>query len=131
MAKRNKLLLPIAGIFMLTAGVFNILWLAGVFTRILDVKELLRGTSVISPFPYIILDIGFGGNSFIASLLAIVFILGILLSIIGGLFAVRRKTWGLALTGAAGAFVCIPILGIVAIIIILISWSRFTREEKS
>jgi hypothetical protein len=131
MAKRNKLLLPIAGVFMLTSGGFNILWLAGVFTRILDVKELLRGTSLISPFPYIILDIGFGGNSFIASLLAIVFILGILLSIIGGLFAVRRKTWGLALTGAAGAFVCIPILGIVAIIIILISWSRFTREEKS
>jgi hypothetical protein len=131
MAKRNKLLLPIAGVFMLTSGGFNILWLAGVFTRILDVKELLRGTSLISPFPYIILDIGFGGNSFIASLLAIVFILGILLSIIGGLFAVRRKTWGLALAGAAGAFVCAPIPGIVAIIIILISWSRVIREEKS
>jgi len=116
---------------MLTSGGFNILWLAGVFTRILDVKELLRGTSLISPFPYIILDIGFGGNSFIASLLAIVFILGILLSIIGGLFAVRRKTWGLALAGAAGAFVCAPIPGIVAIITILISWSRVIREEKS
>ena len=33
--------------------------------------------------------------------------------------------------GAAGAFVCAPIPVIVAIIIILISWSRVIREEKS
>ena len=53
----------VAGLLMLTAGIFNILWLAAAFTRIIDVKELLRTTWAMSPFPYIILDIGFGGNT--------------------------------------------------------------------
>jgi hypothetical protein len=29
---------------MLSAGIFNILWLAVVITKILDIKELLRAT---------------------------------------------------------------------------------------
>jgi len=65
------------------------------FTRLLDIKELLHVTLVISPFPYLILDIGFGGNNFVASLIALVFIFGILLSIIGGCFALKRKNRGL------------------------------------
>jgi hypothetical protein len=58
----------VVGILTLTAGFFNILWFIGVFTHILDVKALLRATAVISPFPYLILDVGFGGNNLMASL---------------------------------------------------------------
>ena len=115
-----------AGILMLIAGVFNVLWLAGVFTHILDIKELLRVTAVISPFPYLILDIGFGGNNFIASVLAVIFILGILSSIIGGWFTLKRKNSGFAFTGAVGACVSAPLLGIAALIIIL----AFNRDGE-
>lgn len=119
----------VSGILMLMSGAFNILWLIGVFTRIFDIKELLRLTWVISPFPYIILDVGFGGNAFIASVLVILFILGIFLSIIGGLLTLRKKPRAL-LMGALGAFICIPLLGI-ATIIITEMVRKGNREVKS
>ena len=118
------------GILMLIAGIFNVLWLAGVFTHILDVKELLRVTWVISPFPYLILDIGFGGNNFIASALAVVFILGILSAVIGGWFTLKRKNRTFAFLGAAGACICVPLLGLAAVVIILCSGSRSPNKKN-
>jgi hypothetical protein len=126
---RNRRLSMVSGILMLTSGAFNILWLIGVFTRILDIKELLRLTWVISPFPYIILDVGFGGNAFIASVFVILFIVGIFLSIIGGSLALSRKPRAL-LIGALGALICIPLLGIVSIIITEMV-RRGKHQEKS
>ena len=126
---RNRRSSKVSGILMLTSSAFNILWLIGVFTRILDVKELLRLTWVISPFPYIILDVGFGGNALIASVLVILFILGIFLSIVGGSLALSRKPRALWI-GALGAFICIPLLGIASIIIIEMV-RRGNREVKS
>ena len=41
----------VVGLLMLIAGTFNILWLVSVFARILDAKELLHTTWVITPFP--------------------------------------------------------------------------------
>ena len=52
----------VAGLLMLIAGIFNILWLVSVFARILDAKELIHTTWVITPFPWVILDVGFGGT---------------------------------------------------------------------
>lgn len=126
---RNRRLAMVSGILMLMSGAFNILWLIGVFTRIFDIKELLRLTWVISPFPYIILDVGFGGNAFIASVLVILFILGIFLSIIGGLLTLGKKPRAL-LIGALGAFICIPLLGIASIIITEMV-RKGNREVKS
>lgn len=120
----------VAGLLMLTAGIFNILWLVSAFTQILDIKELLRITWVISPLPYIILDIGFGGNTFLASVIALIFILGILFSIIGGVFAMRRSRWGLALAGSVGAFVCVPLLGVLVILLIIISKHLFVDKRS-
>ena len=116
---------------MLTAATFNILWLIGAFTQILDIKALLRATWVISPFPYIILDIGFGGNTILASMVAIIFVLGIILSIVGGIFALRRRAWGVALTGSVGAFICVPFFGIAAIILIVMSKHLFVSRNRS
>ena len=117
----KRSLSAVVGIMMLIAGIFNVLWLAGVFLHVLDAKELLRVTWVISPFPYLILDIGFGGNNFIASVLAVIFVLGILAAIIGGWFALKGKTRAIAFMGAAGACISVPLLGIAALIILLAS----------
>ncbi len=113
-----------AGILMLIAGIFNVFWLIGVFTHVLDVKALLRATAVISPFPYLILDVGFGGNNLMASLLALIFLLGIVLSIVGGWLTLKRKSRSMALAGAAGACVAAPLAGIVAVVIILVNGSN-------
>jgi uncharacterized membrane protein len=130
MGSQNRRLPAAAGILMLIAGVLNILWLIGVFTHVLDVKALLRVTWMISPFPYLILDIGFGGNNFIASVLAVIFIFGILLGIIGGWFILKRKNRSLALMGAAGACICAPLLGIAAVIIMALSGSRSLHKKN-
>jgi len=113
-----------AGILMLIAGIFNVFWLIGVFTHVLDVKALLRATAVISPFPYLILDVGFGANNLMASLLALIFLLGIVLSIVGGWLTLKRKSRSMALAGAAGACVAAPLAGIVAVVIILVNGSN-------
>ncbi|MBN1375010.1 MAG: hypothetical protein JXA01_02520 [Dehalococcoidia bacterium] len=57
--------------------------------------------------------------------LAVPFTLLAILSVIGGIFSVQRKLWGLALAGSIAAFFCCFILGIVALILVSISRSEF------
>jgi hypothetical protein len=125
--KRRNEILAIASIIMLIAAAFNIIWLVVALTQIIDIKVLLRNNWVITPFPYLILNVGFGGNMLLSSILAIVFILGMIFSIIGGIFALRRYGWGLALIGSLGSIVCLPLLGVVAIIFIASSKRQFVK----
>jgi len=112
---------------MLVAAAFNIIWLVVALTQIIDIKVLLRNSWVITPFPYLILDVGFGGNTVLSSILVIVFILGMIFSLIRGIFALRRHGWGLALIGSLGSIVCLPFLGAVAIILIASSKRQFVK----
>lgn len=48
-----------------------------------------------------------------------------ILAIIGGIYALRRQKWGLALAGSIGALFGITVIGIVAIIFTAISKSEF------
>ena len=45
--------------------------------------------------------------------------------IAGGIFALRRKLWGLALAGSIGSLLCAPLLGIPATIFIALSKKDF------
>jgi hypothetical protein len=90
---RNRKPAAVAGLLILIAGIFKILWLAAVIAKILDIKELLHITRVISPFPYIVLDTGFGCNTVLASIIVVAFVVGILLGL-GGILALRNRTWG-------------------------------------
>jgi hypothetical protein len=92
---------------MLIAAIFNILFLAAAFTRIVDLKEILRFTWTISPLPYIGLATAFGGNTILSSSLAVIYVIGILLSVVGGVLALKRKAWGLVLIGSLGALCCV------------------------
>jgi hypothetical protein len=51
-------------------------------------------------------------------------IIGIL-SLVGGIFAVRRRSWGLALTGAIAALFGGSLLGILAIVFVAMSKKEF------
>ena len=120
----------VATILMLASSTFNIIWLVAGFARILDFKEVLHFMWAISPLPYFGVAAGFGGNTVISNVLAAVFILGILASILGSIFALIRRRWGLVLSGSIGALLCFPILGIAAITLTAISKRLYLKQEK-
>jgi hypothetical protein len=128
MKVRHRKFSIIAGLLILTAGLFNILWIGAAFSRIFDLKEIIRPILVVSPFPYVILGIGFGGNTVLASVLAIVFILGIILSLIYGVIVLVKRSPVFAWVGLVGALICVPILGIASIILILLAKRSFIRQ---
>ena len=120
----------VAGLLMLIAAIFNIIWIASAVFGIIDLKGTLHFTWIISPVPYLGLAIGFGGNTALASILVLIFLLGILLSLIGGFFALKRKMWILALIGSLGALICVPLLGIAASVFTVRARHRFVGKAR-
>lgn len=51
-----------------------------------------------------------------------------LLAIIGGIFCIRRKAWGMALTGAIAAFFCFFVLGAISIVLTAFARSEFNKR---
>lgn len=51
-----------------------------------------------------------------------------ILAIIGGIYAIKRKLWGLALTGSIAAVFCSSPLGIAAIVFTILSKSEFEQQ---
>jgi len=63
------------------------------------------------------------------SLLAIPLMLLSILTIVGGVFALKRKIWGLALAGSIAALFCSTVLGVVAIIFTVLSKDEFDQSS--
>ena len=57
--------------------------------------------------------------------LAVPFALLAILAVIGGIFCIKKKGWGMALTGAISAFFCCFIFGVISIILTALSHSDF------
>ena len=57
--------------------------------------------------------------------LAILLLIISILAIVGGVYAVRRKNWGMALTGSIAALLCATPLGIAAIVLVALSKKDF------
>lgn len=102
----------------LTAGILGII--SGVGMLFVCFWLILAGgiTSIIGNVPTWVTGLLFG--------LALPFALLAILAVIGGIYAIRRKAWGLALAGSISAFFCCFILGIIAIPLIAISHSEFS-----
>lgn len=98
----------VAGILDIISGVFGLV-IGGIF--------MLVPYEPVSYYPYYDYyeeDIAVG---------AILFMVGIV-ALIGGMFALRRKVWGLALAGSIFALFCGGILGLLAII-----WTAMAKTE--
>ena len=52
------------------------------------------------------------------------------LPLIGGVYAIQRKTWSLALTGSVVAILSIPPLGIVATVLVSLSRNEFATYDR-
>ena len=101
-----------AGILGIIAGAIGVL-----FGLILAVAGGILGTIVGVFIPFI------GGA--VAGVFAIPLILGIV-AIIGGVYALKRRTWGLALAGSICAFFCVWFLGVPAIIFVILGKREFS-----
>jgi len=53
------------------------------------------------------------------------------LALIGGIFAVQRKFWGVALAGSIAAFFSAWLLGLVSVILTSLSRDEFSPETKT
>jgi hypothetical protein len=58
--------------------------------------------------------------------LAIPFALIAIISIVGGILAIKRKSWGWALAGSITAVFCSVLLGILAIVLVVLSRNEFS-----
>jgi len=75
---------------------------------------VIPGMPAIPEFVPIILSIIAGALAFVG-----------ILAIVGGIFALQRKNWGLALAGSIAAFLPWSLLGIAAIILTALSKNEF------
>ncbi len=48
-----------------------------------------------------------------------------IVAVIGGIFAINRKAWGMALTGAIASFFCCFIFGVVSIVLTALAHKEF------
>jgi len=98
-----------------TAGILSII--SGAVTLIIGLVATALGT-VLSGLLGMVGLFGVGGG-------VITIILGIV-SIVGGIYALRRERWGLALAGSICALSSL-ILGILAIIFVVLSKDEFSK----
>lgn len=99
----------------ITAGILSII--SGVFTILVGIGNIIKvefASRLLFQWRTEIADIGTGA-----------IVLGII-AIVGGIFAIRRKIWGLALAGAICALFPPGVLGILAISFLAISKREFS-----
>ena len=114
----------IGGILTIISGALGVI--GGLFTYLLIpfFNEIIQQDP--ASFDYTSGELSFLNGIFILGG-TITLLLGVL-AIIGGIFSVRRKVWGMALTGAiAGIFTFLP-LGIASVILVSMGKSEFVQQ---
>lgn len=100
----------------LTAGILEIL--RGAWLSLAALA--LFGFSLAAP------SAGWGMSTGIAFMVMVpIVVILAALSIAGGIFALKRKKWGLALAGSIAATLPLSILGIVSLVLVIISKKEF------
>jgi len=107
----------VAGILDIVAGALSFVGITLALAGIL-VLGAMGGTDIPTGMPTNLILI-------IVVVMAIFAIIADILAIVGGTFALRRKKWGLALTGSIAAFFASWPLGIAAIVFTVLSKKEF------
>ena len=101
----------IAGILLIVSAGFKLLLLLGVI-----------GASIFAIFPVTSFPIN---TVVLVPIVMVPLIAWIGLALVGGIFSLQRKRWGLALTGAIVAILPFSLLGIAATILVTLSKNEF------
>lgn len=118
-----------AGILNLISGVF--LLIGGIIL----VSALVPPAKATPWADYAAYSMGLSGTpdtSFVTAFivtLAMVLIIPGIISILGGICAIKRKIWGMALAGAISTFVYLPPLGLSSLVLIALSRRVFTGSQ--
>jgi len=114
----NKTAMPIvAGILDIVSGVLSLLAFIGLLIASIAVGSNFIGVYIWDPGVGVALSV-------LIILTALAFAVGIL-ALMGGVYALQRKKWGLALTGSICALLPSFALGVAAIIITVLSRDEF------
>jgi L-asparagine transporter-like permease len=109
--------------------------IAGIFSIVLGALQLLGffGTLALRPLMTFANQRGYTLREFFPGILIIaaivLFVLGVL-SIIGGVYTLQRRQWGLSLAGAIAAFLPCNLLGLVPIILVALSKREFDSGSQ-
>jgi hypothetical protein len=102
---------------------------AGILDLVAGVPALLIGILVAAGFGALGRLIGrlsgVAGVGVIMGAIGVALIIFALIAIVGGVFALRKRTWGLALAGSIFALFCAWILGIPAIVFTVMGKKHF------
>jgi hypothetical protein len=101
----------IAGILLIVSAGFKLLLLLGVI-----------GASIFAIFPVTSFPIN---TVALVPIVMVPLIAWIGLALVGGIFSLQRKRWGLTLAGAIVAILPFSLLGIVAVILVVLSKNEF------
>jgi hypothetical protein len=103
----------------LVAGICTIVSAA---LKILGAIAIICGLAFVRAMPHF--SIGTYELAILTGIMIPLIILGVV-ALIGGIYTLRRRLWGMALAGAIAAFLPSGILGILAIIFIALSKNEF------
>ncbi len=117
----------VAGILNIIAGVFNLLGTFFVLIVLVAIGSgILALSTVVNLMPMWLSGIAQGLLIIMAVLLAIFSAL----PLIGGIYAVQRKNWGLALAGSIVAILSSTPLGIASTVLVALSKNEFESYNR-
>lgn len=114
-----------AGILSVISGAIGLLVSAVNFVHIL----LLSVNGTLADHNFVV----FGhtiAHSIYVSLVLSIFISGII-ALVGGICAIRRKIWGMALAGSIASMYLLTVVGLVSVILTGLSHDEFELETKN
>ena len=103
----------VAGILLIVSAGFKLLILLGII-----------GVSIFAIFPITSFPIG---PVALVSIVIVPLISWISLALIGGIFSLQRRRWGLSLAGAIVAILPFSLTGMAALVLIILSKDEFDR----
>jgi len=119
----------VAGILTIISGAFGFFGLVWMLVSILMMRVMFSTpfTPYGSPFPTEVITI----MTIFYAIIGLFFVLIGVLGIVGGVFALRKRRWGLALAGAiAGTITFFP-CGIPAIIFVTLAKPEFSARKPA
>lgn len=127
------------GILSLVAGALPLIGLAVfVFSSGMLGQGVMTFLYFGVPWFLFALSVGFAAEAMtlpslveiLANLLMPLLLIGVLVAVVGGTCALKKKNWWLALAGAIGALICSPLIGIPAIIFVAQAKAGFSSTRK-
>ena len=124
----------ISGIFSIISGGFGIfasilyIIIVVVFSLVMRMPGFMPNTSGTDEYTTSIM---FTMMITMYSIAAFILIIAGVLAIVGGVFALKRKKWGLALAGSIASIIAFMPCGIASIIFVIMGKDEFQRADSS